>query len=64
MQITTKKQMETIDLHKRMKSEQLACEHTGLHAHYDHLLFSLTKIIESYGPSPEYYEWLNSASST
>jgi hypothetical protein len=64
MQATLTKQTELIDLHKRMKGEQETCENSGLYAHYEYLLFSLRKIIESHGPTPEYYEWTNSISST
>jgi hypothetical protein len=64
MQATTTKQTELIELHKRMKGDQEACEEAGLRAHYEHLLLSLRKVIESHGPTPEYYKWINSASST
>jgi hypothetical protein len=60
MQATTTKQTELIDFHKRMKKEQESCEHVGLHAHFEHILFALRKIIESYGPTSDYEEWLNS----
>ena len=64
MQAMPTKQTELIDLHKRLKGEQEACENSGLYAHYEHILFSLRKIIESFGPTPEYHEWTSSISST
>lgn len=64
MQSTTTKQTELIDLHERMRKEQNGCSNSELYAHYEHLLLSLRKIIESHGPTPEYYEWINSISST
>lgn len=47
MQATTTKQTELIELHKRMRQEQEECSNSGLLAHYEHLLLSLRKIIES-----------------
>jgi hypothetical protein len=61
---TVTRQTELIALYTQMRSESLSCNQGRLRAHYDHLLLALGKIIESYGPTPEYYEWFNSTSPT
>lgn len=33
------------------------CEGSMLAAHYTHILFAIKKLIESFGPTPEYIEW-------
>lgn len=51
-------QSDLIGFHTALKREGEVCEDAGLQAHYQHTLLSLEKLIESFGPTPEYGEWL------
>ena len=51
-------QVSAIGFYKQIQRELELCSHPELNAHYQHILLSLRRIIESFGPSPEYYEWL------
>ena len=51
-------QSDVITFHTLLLKEAEDCEDTGLQAHYEHALLSLQKIIESFGPTPEYNSWL------
>jgi len=51
-------QISTIGFYKQIQYELELCPQPELNAHYQHILLSLQRIIESFGPSPEYYEWL------
>lgn len=64
MEATITKQTGFINLHSTIETAKEVCEHPELRAHFEHILFGLTKIIESHGPTPEYYKWFNSTSST
>lgn len=54
-------QRELISLHQRMELARGAG--SAIDAHLDHLQLCLQKMIEAYGPTDEYYAWLNSISS-
>jgi hypothetical protein len=51
-------QIELIQLHGQIQDEAQACDSPLLSAHYDHMLLALRALIESHGPTMEYYEWL------
>ena len=51
-------QRDMIQFHALLHSESQTCNHARLSAHYAHILLGLQALIESYGPTPEYYEWL------
>jgi hypothetical protein len=51
-------QIGMISFYKQIRNEVGNCEHPELIAHYQHILLGLQRIIESFGPTPEYYEWL------
>jgi len=51
-------QIGTISFYEQIQNALDNCEHPELIAHYQHVLLGLRKIIESFGPTPQYYEWL------
>lgn len=56
-------QTELIRLHDQFVSE-MATADTYLRGHYQHLLLSLGRLIESHGPTREYTEWFSSTAPT
>jgi len=52
------RQSDLINFYRLLRRESQSCENSGLSTHYEHVLLGLEKIIESLGPTPEYYEWL------
>jgi hypothetical protein len=58
-------QRELIQIYNRIKVQSKdRYSHPILEGHYAHVLFGLHRLIESYGPSPQYYEWLKLIAST
>ncbi len=51
-------QRDFIALHKVLKKQSAQCVGRVRQAHFEHVLLGLQKIIESFGPTPEYYAWL------
>jgi len=51
-------QLELINFHGLIQNEAQACDSPRLAAHYDHILLALQALIESHGPTAEYYSWL------
>jgi hypothetical protein len=51
-------QIGTISFYEQIQNALDNCERPELIAHYQHVLLGLRKIIESFGPTPQYYEWL------
>ena len=57
-------QVELIELYRRVEWEGRHPGYGVIEAHCEHILLGLRKLIESRGPTSEYYEWLNSVSPT
>lgn len=56
-------QSELIRLHQQFATDAAEADDYR-RGHYEHLLVSLNRLIESHGPTPEYQEWTNSTSPT
>lgn len=50
-------QSDLITFHAMLQRGAEECENAAMQAHYEHALLSLKKIIESFGPTPEYESW-------
>ena len=57
-------QTELIEIHKKIKAEQDSSDQSDIVVACEHIVLGLRKPIERQGPTPEYREWINSASST
>lgn len=55
------RQLKLITLYSALSREAKDAD-IYLKGHYEHLLLSLKRLIESYGPSPDYERWVNSIS--
>jgi len=56
-------QTEMIELHKQF-TDGMATADNSNRGHYEHVLLSLGKLIESHGPTREYAAWSSSTSPT
>jgi hypothetical protein len=57
-------QSDVITFYGLLRSEAKLCENPTFQAHLQHSLLSLQKIIESFGPTLEYREWLRQTGPT
>jgi hypothetical protein len=57
------RQLKLITLYSALSREAKDAD-VFLKGHYEHLLLSLKRLIESYGPSPDYERWVNSISAS
>ena len=53
------RQFKLITLHRAL-SQEMEEAGTSVQGHYENLLGSLKRLIESYGPSADYEQWVNS----
>jgi hypothetical protein len=51
-------QRDAIVFYRQLRRESQSASYSGLRAHYEQALSALHGIIESFGPTPEYYDWL------
>jgi hypothetical protein len=62
MQQGTLSQDDLIVMYLQLRGSAEQCDQQILLSHYEHVLLGLQKLIESYGPTPLYREWLSQVS--
>ena len=57
-------QADLIDAHRKILRLWREGESERLSAHFEHMLFSLHRLIEAYGPTQQFQRWLSEVEST